>query len=187
MPSITDPDPPGPGGDRLRVVFNQIEELIERRWSIPVTITDVPHPFTGDLDGEGILVDHDLEIEDAVFILIHLFGHTVQWNVSERAREIGMARPDNWSEDQLRELAEYEHQACRYSLQLLHDAGVRDLDQWISDFAACDVAYLMHLYRSGEKLPFRSFWKAGAAIVQPLAIPDFHPTRWISRYDGTVI
>ncbi len=176
-----------PDDDRLRVVFNTIEAVIERRWSIPVTITDVPHPFTGDLDGEGIQVDHDLEIEDAVFILVHLFGHTVQWNVSARAREIGMARPDAWSEDQLRELGEYELQACRYSLQLLHDAGIRDLDQWMSDFAACDHAYLMHLYRTGEKRPFRSFWKSDAPIVQPLAIPDFHPTRWISRYDGTVL
>jgi hypothetical protein len=176
-----------PDADRLRAVFDRVEALIERRWNIPVTITDVPHPFTGDLDGHGIHVDHDLEIEDAVFILIHLFGHTVQWNVSERAREIGMARPAQWTEDQLRELGEYEEQACRYSLQLLHDAGVHDLDQWLSDFAACDHAYLMHLYRTGEKLPFRSFWRPGARLVRPLAIPDFHPTRWISRYDGTVV
>jgi hypothetical protein len=57
----------------------------------------------------------------------------------------------------------------------------------MSDFAACDHDYLMHIYRTGEKLPFRSFWKPDSPIVQPLAIPDFHPTRWISRYDGTVL
>ncbi|MBA2543550.1 MAG: hypothetical protein H0V17_28170 [Deltaproteobacteria bacterium] len=176
-----------PDDDRLRVVFNTIEPLIERRWGIPVTVTDVPNPFTGDLDGERILVEHDLDVEDAVFILVHLFGHTVQWNVSARAREIGMARPSNWTEPQLAELTEYEHQACRYSLQLLHEAGIRDLDQWISDFAACDCAYLMHLYRTGEKVEFKSFWKDNAPLVTPLAIPEFHPTRWISRYEGTVV
>jgi len=176
-----------PTSERLREVFNLIEPLVERRWGIPVTITDVPNPFTGDLDGEAILVDHDLDIEDAVFILVHLFGHTVQWNVSERSREIGMARPDNWNEEQLAELAAYELQACRYSLQLLHDAGIRDLDQWVSDFAACDSAYLMHFYRTGEKRPFRSFWRDNAPLVTPLAIPEFQPTRWISRYQGTVI
>src|SRR5690606_27670702 len=106
---------------------------------------------------------------------------------SARAREIGMARPARWTEEQLRELGDYEHQACRYSLQLLHDAGIRDLDQWLSDFAACDRAYLMHLYRTGEKRPFRSFWRADAPLVTPLSIPDFRPTRWISRYDGTVL
>lgn len=174
---------------RLRAVFDRVEALIERRWHIPVRISDVPNPFTGDLDGEQILVDHDLDIEDAVFILIHLFGHTVQWNVSERAREIGFAKPGEiqWTEAALAELAEYEREACRYSLQLLHDAGVRDLDQWVSDFAACDTAYLMHFYRTGEKRPFRSFWQAGAPRLEPLAIPPFSPTRWLSRYDGTVI
>jgi hypothetical protein len=176
-----------PSDERLREVFNTIEPLIENRWGIPVTVTDVPNPFTGDLDGERILVEHDLDVEDAVFILIHLFGHTVQWNVSERAREIGMARPSNWTDEQLRELAAYETEACRYSLQLLHEAGIRDLDQWVSDFAACDCAYLMHYYKTGEKLPFKSFWKDSAPLATPLAIPEFHPTRWISRYDGTVV
>jgi hypothetical protein len=172
---------------RLREVFDAVERRIEDRWGIPVTISDVPNPFTGDLDGEQILVDYDLDIEDAVFILVHLFGHTVQWNISERSRQIGFARPGPWTEEQLAELAAYEREACCYSLQLLHEAGFHDLDQWISDFAACDAAYLMHFYRTGEKLPFRSFWRDGAPLVTPLPIPSFQPTRWISRYDGTVI
>jgi hypothetical protein len=176
-----------PSDERLREVFNLIEPLIERRWGIPVSVTDIPNPFTGDLDGERILVEHDLDVEDAVFILVHLFGHTVQWNVSERAREIGMARPASWTEPQLVELTAYEQQACQYSLQLLHEAGIRDLDQWIADFAACDCAYLMHLYRTGEKREFRSFWKDDAPLVAPIPIPEFHPTRWISRYEGTVV
>ena len=81
----------------------------------------------------------------------------------------------------------YEEEACGYSLQLLHDAGVHDLDQWISDFAACDQAYLMHFYKTGEKKPFRELWRDNAKLVAPLPIPSFQPTRWISRYDGTVV
>jgi hypothetical protein len=176
-----------PSPARLREVFDRIEPLIERRWGIPVRIADVPNPFTGDLDGAEILVDHDLDIEDAVFIVVHLFGHTVQWNVSEKAREIGMARRQSWTDDELRELGDYEAQACRYSLQLLHEAGVHDLDQWVSNFAACDSEYLMHFYKTGEKRPFRSFWRDDAPLLEPLAIPAFHPTCWISRYEGTVI
>lgn len=177
----------GPDPARLREVFDGVERLVEDRWGIPVTISDVPSPFTGDLDGERIIVDYDLDIEEAVFILIHLFGHTVQWNLSERSREIAFARPGKWTEEQLAELAAYEREACRYSLQLLHDAGFVDLDQWVSDFAACDAAYLMHFYRTGEKPAFRSFWRAGAPLLTPLPVPPFQPTRWISRYDGTVI
>lgn len=174
---------------RLRVVFDRVEQLIERRWEIPVRVSDVPNPFTGDLDGEAIAIDHDVEIEDAVFILIHLFGHTVQWNVSERARQIGFAKPGEtvWTDLALQEVADYETEACRYSLQLLHEAGVRDLDQWVSDFAACDIAFLMHFYRTGEKRPVRSFWRDDAPLIAPLAIPEFHPTRWLGRFDGTVV
>lgn len=71
-----------PDQDRLRAVFNQLERRIEDRWGIPVHIQDVPNPFTGDLDGEQIMVDDDLDVEDVVFRLIHLFGRTVRWNVS---------------------------------------------------------------------------------------------------------
>jgi hypothetical protein len=176
-----------PDQDRLRAVFNQLEPLIEDRWGIPVRIQDVPNPFTGDLDGEQIMVDYDLDIEDAVFILIHLFGHTVQWNVSPEARAIGFLQPATWTDDQLRAARDYEHEAARYSLQLLHEAGIRDLDQWISDFAACDCAYLMHFYTTGQKRPFRSFWRDGTPLVAPLAIPEFQPTQWLSRYQGTVV
>lgn len=176
-----------PDPDRLRAVFNRLERLIEDRWGVPVHIQDVPNPFTGDLDGEQIMIDYDLDIEDAVFILIHLFGHTVQWNVSAEARAIARLRPTTWTDDQLRAAIAYERDACRYSLQLLHDAGVRDLDPWISDFAACDVAYLMHFYKTGEKRAFRSFWRDGTPVVPPLAIPAFQPTRWLSRYQGTVV
>ena len=176
-----------PDQDRLRAVFNQLEPLIEDRWGIPVRIQDVPNPFTGDLDGEQIMVDYDLDIEDAVFILIHLFGHTVQWNVSAESRRVALLKPTTWTDDQLQEAMDYEREAARYSLQLVHEAGFDDLDQWISDFAACDAAYLLHFYRTGEKRAFRSFWQDGTPLVAPLAIPDFQPTLWLSRYQGTVV
>jgi hypothetical protein len=57
----------------------------------------------------------------------------------------------------------------------------------VADFAACDSAYLMHFYRTGEKLPFRTFWQRGAPAIEPLAIPRFQPSRWVSRADGVVI
>ncbi len=173
--------------ERFTEAFNLVEPFIERRYGIPIVITDVKDPFTGDLDGAEIRVDYDLVGEEALFILVHLFGHTVQWNLSERAREIGTLPVTNASEELLTELREYEKEACAYSLQLFHEAGVRDLDQWISDFAACDIAYLMNFYRTGEQRPFRSFWRDGQPAVMPKAIPEFHPAKWVSRWDGVVI
>jgi hypothetical protein len=63
---------------RFREAFNTIEEYIERRYGVQVVIADVTDPFTGDLDGESIAVDYDQRCEDALFIIAHLLGHTVQ-------------------------------------------------------------------------------------------------------------
>ena len=93
----------------------------------------------------------------------------------------------NPSEVRLAELEAYEREACRYSLRLFHEAGVTDLDQWLSDFAACDFAYLRHFYATQEKAPFRSFWRDGAALIEPLAIPEFTPTKWRARWEGIVV
>jgi hypothetical protein len=172
--------------DRFREVFNRVERYIEQRYGLPVVITDVTDPFTGDLDGATILVDYDLSAEDALFILVHLFGHTVQWNVSPEDRALGMLEVRDPTDELLVSLGRYEQDAARYSLQLFHEADVRDLDQWLANFAACDIAYLMHFYRTGEKRPFRSFWADHAAALTPLEIPPFVPTKWIAR-SGTVI
>jgi hypothetical protein len=176
-----------PSDDRFREVFNRVEPYVERRFGIPVVITDVPNPFTGDLDGAEIKVDFELEPEEAAFILVHLFGHTVQWNLSERSRIIGRMPVKDPSAELLAELAAYEREAACYSMQLFHDAGVDDLDQWLSDFAACDFAYLRHFYVHNEKQPFRSFWVDGAPLLQAKAIPEFRPEKWVSRADGIVI
>ena len=173
--------------ERFREVFNCIEAVIERRYDIPVVIRDVHDPFTGDLDGARIEVDYDQSCEDALFIIAHLFGHTVQWNIDPRARTIGTARIERPSEELLEEVRDYERTACRYSLQLFHDAGVRDLDQWMADFAACDFAYLVHFYRTGEKRHFRTFWREGMPPIEALPIPEFQPSRWVSRADGVVV
>lgn len=176
-----------PGPERMREVFNLLEAHIERRWGIPVRVNDVPEPFTGDLDGAEIHIDHANEIEDALFILVHLFGHTVQWNTDPHAREHGTKAREEPSEERIAALHEYERECCEYSLQLLHECGVHDLDQWLADFASCDFDYLAHFYRTGEKRPFRSFWRSGRPLLEPRPIPDFTPTRWTGRWSGVVV
>lgn len=176
-----------PSEARLREAFNVLEQHIERKYGIPVRIRDVPNPFTGDLDGAEIHVDYDEDIESALFIIAHLFGHTVQWNTSEASREIGYRLYPNPSEEMIQRLHDYELEACRYSMQLFHEAGVDDLDQWLSDYSACDFAYLVDFYRTNQKKNFRSFWREGAPLLTPLPIPAFHPTKWVSRWEGIVV
>lgn len=182
------PSPLKPSQARFHRAFNVLEAYIESRWHIAVRITDVPEPFTGDLDGQQIHIDYDLQAEEGLAILAHLFGHTIQWNQSEHGRTVGVQAPDpHISEERLHELYVYELDAARYSLQLFHDAGLPDLDQWISDYFHCDWAYLSHFYRTGEKRSFFSFWQDGTAQIQPLAIPEFEPRSWRNRLGGIVV
>ena len=172
---------------RFREIFSLTEQFIESRYGVEVSVTDVPKPFTGDLDGAQIYVDHDNSPEDAVFILVHLFGHTVQWNLSAQDRELGMRVESRPSPDRLIALENYEREACRYSLTLVHTIGIFDLDQWLSDFARCDFAFLKYFYLTGSKRAFRTFWMEGQPLLLPLAVPVFMPTRWTTRSGGIVI
>ncbi len=176
-----------PADERLRTVFNVLERHVEERYGVPIRIRDVPTPFTGDLDGAEIHVDYDEDLESALFIVAHLFGHTVQWNTDAAARELGDRLYPNPDDALLRRLQDYEHEACRYSMSLFHEAGVTDCDQWLSDYSTCDFAYLVHFYRTGEKPPFKQFWRAGSPLLTPKPIPPFRPTRWVSRWEGIVV
>lgn len=176
-----------PSDERLLEVFNILEAHIERRYEIPVRIKDVADPFTGDLDGAEIHVDFEEDVESAVFIVAHLFGHTVQWNVCEESRKIGSVIHDNPSEETMAKLRDYETEACGYSMQLFHELDIHDFDQWLSDFSACDLRYLTHFYSTGEKPPFRNFWVSGTPIIAPKPLPAFQPTKWISRWEGIVV
>jgi hypothetical protein len=176
-----------PTDERMREAFNTLERYIEDTWAIPVRVRDVPNPFTGDLDGAEIHIDYDEEIESALFIIAHLFGHTVQWNSSEKARELGYKLYPNPSEELKQRLMEYEIEACRYSMQLFHQAGVRDLDQWLSDYSSCDFRFLMDAYTTGVKKPFKTFWQTPSPLLAPKPIPPFHPKKWVSRWEGIVV
>src|ERR1051326_1831329 len=92
----SDPDLPIPIFRRpdLRPVYNlsmpipfaeyasRVQEHLERDWGIPVVTRDIPDPLTGDLDGAEIDVVYAITPELRLFLLGHLFGHTVQWNVN---------------------------------------------------------------------------------------------------------
>jgi hypothetical protein len=168
----------------FKEAYDLVERRIEDRYGIGVAISDVQHPNTGDFDGSRILVDFDQELETAFFVLVHLFGHTVQWNISAHYRELGADLRLQQSEERLKELYHYERDATRYSVKLMHDAKVTGLDQWVSDYWAADWKYLEHFYRTGgERLPFAPLLKFGEAeLLTPLEIPEFTPQKWMSRW-----
>jgi hypothetical protein len=164
-----------------------VEQHIERRYGLRVVTRDIPDPLTGDLDGIEIQIDYAVTPEQRLFLLAHLFGHTVQWNVDPGAFELGKQYRPPVDEKFFPEIMAYELEAARYGLFLLHEVDIRDLDAWFSAYTASDQAYLLHFYRTGEKGEFRDFWPANAPLLAPKPVPQFTPAKRAFRMDGIVI
>lgn len=162
-----------------------LEQTIARaaRYGLEVEVVDVLDPNTGDLDGRTILLDHLLDDEDKLFLLLHLFGHCVQWNTSPEARSVGQAEFLPKTEAEYRAVFEYEREASRFGLQLLLEAGVVGAERWLTDLWHADWLYLEHFYRTGERLDPRSFLRPGThPPLTPREIPPFRPATWPRRF-----
>jgi len=165
----------------------RVERHIEKAYGVRVVTRDVPDPLTGDLNGAEIHIDYAVTPEQRLFLLAHLFGHTVQWNISPGAFELGRPQAPPVIAECLPALMDYEAEAARYALGLLHEVGITDVDQWFADYAACDAAYLRHYYVAAEKREFLSFWRAGTLPLQAQPVPAFTPANRAFRSDGIVI
>jgi hypothetical protein len=163
------------------------QKHIEGTYGIRVVTRDIPDPLTGDLNGDEIHIDYAVTSDQRLFLLAHLFGHTVQWNVDPSSFELGRQYKPPVSEDLIPAILAYEGEAASYGLALLHQIGITDIDRWFCEYTACDQAYLLHFYRTGEKKDFRSFWRNDAPDFEPKPIPKFTPTRRSLRMDGVVI
>jgi hypothetical protein len=163
-----------------------VDKYVEERYRVVSTITDVLDPNTGDFDGRWIKVDYTLDAEQSLFVLLHLFGHTVQWNVSEEFRRLGQETVNSATDEQLSMIQVYEKQATQYSVQLLHECGIFDLDQWITDWWTADWKWLSHFYKTGEKLDQNDVksWIVPGTVekLTPIAIPEFDPQTFVSRW-----
>jgi hypothetical protein len=165
----------------------RIQKHLENTYGIRVVTRDIPDPLTGDLDGAEIHIDNAVTPEQRLFLLGHLFGHTVQWNVDPESFEIGRRYQPPVNEEFIPAIIAYEREAACYGLAMLNQIGITDIDQWFCDYTACDQAYLLHFYRTGEKREFRSFWRNNAPLIKPKIVPMFIPTKRSLRMDGIVI
>jgi hypothetical protein len=163
------------------------QQQIETRYKIRVVTRDIPDPLTGDLNGEEIHLDYAITAEQRLFLLGHLFGHTVQWNTDPTAFTAARQYTPPVDEKLFPAVLQYEGEAAQYGLWLLHEIGITQVDQWFSNYTATDQAYLLHFYRTGVKLDFQSFWREGAPMLNAKPVPSFTPARKVFRMDGVVI
>lgn len=166
----------------LKETFRRARRAVESDFGVRVYIGDVPDPNTGTFDGSEIGIDFANDSEMSLFVLVHLFGHTAQWNTVPAYRTIDARVKPGAPAEVIDEARTYEQNASRIGLALMHHAGIHDRDAWISNWWASDWEYLSHFYSTGELGDWRGFQRQGAPLLEPLAIPAFVPHRYYARY-----
>ncbi len=147
---------------------------------------EVRHEFigkgtTGNFDGRTIIVDTDQSEEQAFYELLHLIGHTYQWNTDAEPRALGLETKPGKTEAELERIFHYERAASEIGIFVLHQVSLTHLDQWISDWFSADWKWLHPYYTTGEQLAYDSTFVAGQAMLTPLAIGPFDPTTYVMR------
>jgi hypothetical protein len=132
---------------------------------------DLEPPRTGIFDGLRIVVDPDVGFEMQCFLLLHLFGHSVQWVAPSIEHKLDDLQNTQDRARFMQVLRDYELEAAGFGMQLLHEVGVTHLDQWYSDFVQTDWRYVERYYEINEIPPWDECVVSGSPLIEPLPIP----------------
>ena len=139
-------------------------------------------PRTGTFDGLRISVDPVGDLETRCFIVVHLFGHSVQWVAPSLESSLDALQNTEDRVHFMEVLHDYELAAAGYGLQLMHEVGLNELDQWFSDFVETDWRYVECYYRTGQVPSLRSCLAGGCRLIKPTLIPALRHRRIEVRY-----
>ena len=132
---------------------------------------DLEPPRTGIFDGLRISIDPDVGFEMQCFLLLHLFGHSVQWVAPSLEHRLAELQHTDDRARFLQVLHDYEFQAARFGMQLMHERGVTGLDQWYSDFVGTDWRYVERYYQTDSIPPWTECIVHGCPLIEPSPIP----------------
>lgn len=171
-------------------VLMQCEKVVKKMGLLVHYTHNLDAFFKGDLDGKRIYIGDHLSTEEKLFNLLHLAGHSIQWNIDELLRNLGSELYRNPDDALLKKLQTYEWQANCYALAVLHKAKVTDLDKWLSKKYVLDMLYLTHFYKTGKKL--KRITKLAKAYpfkrrLEIKEIPSFVPSSGNRTRNGLVI
>ena len=133
---------------------------------------DLEAPKTGIFDGLRIVIDPDVGFEMQCFLLLHLFGHSVQWVAPSLEPQLADLQHTEDRGRFMQVLHAYELEAAGFAMQLMHQVGVAALDQWFSDFVATDWRYVEGYYQTNQLPDWKSCVVSGCPLVTPTPIPD---------------
>jgi hypothetical protein len=141
------------------------------KYGFAIEYRDLEPPRTGIFDGLRIVLDPDVDFEMQCFILLHLFGHSVQWVAPSIEHKLDPLQHTPERDRFMQVLKAYEFEAARFGRQLMHEAGVDDLEQWYSDFVATDWTYVERYYQTDALPPWHECIVEGQPLIEPLPIP----------------
>ena len=133
---------------------------------------DLEPPRTGIFDGLRIVIDPDVGFEMQCFLVLHLFGHSVQWVAPSLEHKLADLQHTEDREHFMRVLHAYEREAAGFGMQLMHQVGVTTLDQWYSDFVETDWRYVERYYQTNQLPEWTSCVVSGRPLVTPTPIPE---------------
>lgn len=141
------------------------------KYGFIIEYRDLEPPRTGIFDGLRIVIDPDVDFEMQCFVLLHLFGHSVQWVAPSLHGQLDALQHAGEKEPFMRALHDYEFQAAQFGLQLLNEAGLQHLAQWFSDFVATDWRYVERSYLEDKIPPWHECTVRDSPLVSALPIP----------------
>ena len=159
-----------PSDDLVRMWLAITSKIV--KYGFAIEYRDLEEPKTGIFNGLRITIDPDVEFEMQCFILLHLFGHSVQWVAPSIYHQLDNLRNTGDKEVFLKALHHYEFEAAQFGMQLLHEVGVTDLDKWYSDFVETDWVYVDRFYREGAIPKWEDCISAADSIIEPIPIPE---------------
>jgi hypothetical protein len=143
---------------------------------------DLEPPRTGIFDGLRIVIDPDVGLEMQCFVLLHLFGHSVQWVAPPLEHQLTALQHTSDKAGFLEVLHNYEYEAAEFGMELLRATGIGGLDQWYSDFVATDWRYVERYYREDRIPPWEECIVTGAPLIRPRSIPPLEHKRVEVRF-----
>ncbi len=152
------------------------------KYGFALELADIEPPRTGIFDGLKIVIDPDVGFEMQCFVLLHLFGHSVQWTAPALAHKLEALRHTTEKEAFMRVLHDYEFEAARFGRQLLAETGIERLEAWYADFVETDWRYVERFYQTDTIPPWEECLAQAARPVEPLAIPELKHRRVEVRY-----
>src|SRR4051812_42828783 len=103
------------------------------KYGFAIEYRDLDPPRTGIFDGLRIVIDPDVGFEMQCFLLLHLFGHSVQWVAPSLEHKLEALQHTEDRAVFMKVLHDYELEAAGFGLQLLHERGITGQDRWYSD------------------------------------------------------